>query len=128
MAQLSERSLSEVLHDIVGNIQEIIASEVRLATVEIKAEAAKAVKAGRPLGAGIVLALYGFGLLLLAAVYALSTVVAPWLAAAIVGAGVTLIALALISVGRSRLQLVEQPEKTLETLKENVQWAKNQSR
>ncbi len=112
MAAQNERSLSDVLHDIVGNVQEIVRSEIRLATSEIKEEVAKAAKAGRPLAAGIVLALYGLGLLLMAAVYALTLIVAAWLAALIVGGGVSLIALIFISIGKSRLEITRKPERS----------------
>ena len=127
MLEQKERSLADVLHDIVGNIQEIVGSEVRLAKIEIKEEAANTIKAGRPLGAGIALALYGLGFCLLALVYALATAVPPWMAAAIVGAVVNAVALALISIGKSRLHLVKKPEQTIESLKENLQWAKHQN-
>jgi len=128
MSAQNERSLSDVLHDIVGNVQEIVRSEVRLATGEIKEEVAQAAKAGRPLGAGIVLGLYGFGLLLMAAVCALTLLVAAWLAALIVGGVVSLIALILINIGKSRLEIIRKPERTIESVKESVQWAKTQSK
>ena len=128
MSSQNGRSLSDVLHDIVGNVQEIVRSEVRLATAEIKEEVANAAKAGRLLGAGIILALYGLGLLLMAAVYALTLIVAPWLAALIIGSGVSLIALIFISIGKSRLEIIRKPERTIESVKESVQWAKTQSK
>ena len=128
MIESKDRSFGNVLGDIAGNIQEIVRSEGRLAQVELKEEAAKTIRAGRPLGAGIALALYGLGFLLLAAVYALSTFVSPWLAAAMVGGVVLMAGLILIAIGKSRLQLVSRPEKTIGRLKENLQWAKNHSR
>jgi hypothetical protein len=75
------------------------------------------------------LGLYGLGFLLLAAVHGLALVVDAWLAALIVGVAVLVISLALVSVGRKRLKQVKVvPEKTIGTVKENVQWAKNQIR
>ncbi len=122
----NNRSMTEVLHDIFANIQEIVHSEFKLAKTEISEQAAKAARSSAPLGGGIVLGLYAFGFILLAIVYALETVVAAWLAALIVGAGVALVAAILISVGRKRLQQVKMPQKTIVSVKENVQWAKNQ--
>src|SRR5258708_36549000 len=55
------RSMTEVLQDIVGNIQEIFRSEFRLAKVEIHEETAKALRSAVPLGIGALLALYGYG-------------------------------------------------------------------
>jgi uncharacterized membrane protein YqjE len=121
--------MSAVLQDIVANIQEIFRSEFRLAKVEIREEAAKLVKSSIPLGIGILASLYAIGFLLLAAVHALSLVVDPWLASLIVGAAVLLIAVICINVGRSRLKQVKVvPEKTVQSVRENVQWAREQTR
>jgi len=123
------RSMDEVLQDIVANIQEIFRSEFRLAKVEIQQQATVATRSAVPLIIGALLGLYALGFLLLAAVHALSIVVDPWLASLIVGAAVLAISLALISVGKNRLkQLKVVPEKTVETVKENMQWAKQQIR
>lgn len=123
------RSMAEVLQDIVANIQEIFRCEFRLAKVEIQQQAAVASRSAVPLMIGLLLGLYALGFLLLAAVHALSIAVDPWLASLIVGVAVLAISLALISVGKNRLkQLKVVPEKTVETVKENVQWAKQQIR
>ena len=123
------RTLSEVLQDIVANIQEIFRSEFRLAKTEIQIEATKAVRSSIPLVIGFLLSLYALGFILLAAVHALSIVVDAWLAALIVGVAILVIAIMLVSVGRKRLKQVKVvPEKTVVTVKENVQWAKHQIR
>jgi uncharacterized membrane protein YqjE len=128
MPRDDDRSISDVLQDIFGNVQEIVRSEVRLAQAEIKTEAGKTVRAAKSLIIGGVLALYAGGLVLIAAVYALAMVLQPWLAALIVGAVVAMIAAALISTGQGRLRGVHKPEKTIRTVKEDVQWLKNQTR
>jgi uncharacterized protein YoxC len=57
----------------------------------------------------------------------LATVVATWLAALIVGAALGVMAIALITTASNRLKHVNKvPERTIESMKENVQWAKNQ--
>jgi hypothetical protein len=59
----------------------------------------------------------------------LSMVVDAWLATLIVGAGVLVISMILVSVGRNRFKQVKVVlEKTVVTVKENVQWAKHQIR
>jgi uncharacterized membrane protein YqjE len=123
------RTMSEVLQDIVANIQEIVRSEFRLAKVEIHEETTKAVRSSIPLVIGVLLSLYALGFILLAVVHALSLVVDAWLAALIVGFGVLVISMILVSVGRKRFKQVKVvPEKTVVTVKENVQWAKHQIR
>ena len=123
------RTMAEVLQDIVANIQEIFRSEFRLAKIEIQQQSAQAARSAVPLIIGILLGLYALGFLLLAAVHALSIVVDPWLASLIVGAAVLALSLSLVSVGKNRLKQVKVvPEKTVESVKENMQWAKQQIR
>lgn len=129
MPRNDDRSVSDVLRDIFGNLQDIVRSEVQLAKAEFKAEASQAAKAGKPLIAGAVLFFYAGGLLLLSLVYGLSRVVEPWLAALSVGVLVFVLAAILMSMGRARLRMVtSKPEKTIKTMKENVQWLKDQTR
>jgi uncharacterized membrane protein YqjE len=121
--------MAEVLRDIVANIQEIFRSEFRLAKAEIHEETTKAVRSSVPLVIGVLLSLYALGFILLAIVHALATVIDAWLAALIVGFAVLAISMILVSIGRKRLKQVKVvPEKTLGTVKENVQWAKHQIR
>ena len=67
MSTTTDRSFADVLDDIVGNVQGIIRSEVRLAKAEIQEETVKAGKAARFAGSGAVLGLYAVGFLLLTA-------------------------------------------------------------
>jgi uncharacterized membrane protein YedE/YeeE len=129
MARNDERSVSDVLQDIFGNLQDIVRSEFRLAKVEITTEAGKAAKASKLLAVGGVLFLYAGGLILLAAVYGLSSVLQPWLAALLIGVLVAIVAAILLSAGRRRLQVVHPTaERTIKNVKENVQWLKDQTR
>jgi uncharacterized membrane protein YqjE len=104
-----QRSFPEVLQDIAGNLEEIIRSEFRLAKTEVKEEAARAAKPAATFGVGLAFAFYGFGFFLLAAVYGLSTVMAGWQAALLVGAILFLVAIALISSSGEKLKSVSSP-------------------
>jgi uncharacterized membrane protein YqjE len=122
-----QRSVPAVLGDIITNFEQIVRAEIRLARTEVKEEAAKAIKPSATLGAGVALSFYGLGFLLLAAVYALTMVMAAWLAALIVGAVVAIVGLALARAGRKKLKSTHLAlEKTIRSLEENVQWAKQQ--
>jgi uncharacterized membrane protein YqjE len=122
-----QRSVPEVLQDIIGNFEQIIRSEFRLAKTEIREEASLAVKPVSILGVGLVLGALGLGFLLLAAVYALSLVIAAWLAALVVGGVLALVSSILVASSSANLkQLNPTPDKTIRSLEENVQWAKNQ--
>lgn len=122
----TERSITQILQDIGTNIQQIIRSEMLLARTEVKQEAVQAAQGARPLIGGGIAALYGAGFLLLACVFALEIVVDAWAAALIVGGGVAIIGAIMIKVGLNRLRAVNPtPERTIASIKENVQWAKN---
>jgi uncharacterized membrane protein YqjE len=129
MPRDDSRSVSDVLQDIVGNLQDMVRSEVRLAKVEFKTEASQAAKAGKPLIAGLVFGIYAGGLLLLALVYGLSLVLPPWISALSVGLLVSLLAAILMGIGRSRLRVANPNSGPMvESMKENVQWLKDQTR
>jgi uncharacterized membrane protein YqjE len=122
-----QRSVPEILEDIASNLTQIVQAEFRLAKSELKEEAKKVAVPGATLGAGAVLALYGLGFLLLAAVYALSLVMGGWLATLIVGGVLMVAAGILLGAGGMKLKRVNlTPAKTIRTLKEDVQWAKQQ--
>ena len=124
-----ERSVSEVLQDIVRNIQDIIRAEVRLAKSEVREEVVKAKAAGLYLGVATLSAVFAVLFLLFAIVYALAHVVPDWAAALIVAVALGIIAIVTMRLGVSRLQQVDPtPEKTIDSLKENVQWAKQQTK
>ena len=122
-----QRSVPEVLEDIASNLAQIVQAEFRLAKTELKEGAEKVAEPVATLGAGVALAFYGLGFLLLAAVYAMSLVVAGWLAALIVGGVLAIAAGILMSAGRTKLKRANLVhDKTIRTLEEDVQWAKQQ--
>lgn len=127
MTTQNGRSVPEVLQDIVGNVEEIIRSEFRLAKAEVKQEASKAAPGLKMIVVGAAIGFYALGFLIFTLVMGLATMMATWLAALIVGGILGLSALVLITSASKRLKQVNAvPERTVETMKENVQWAKNQ--
>src|ERR1700686_3045442 len=124
-----DRSLSDVLEDVIRNVQEIVRSEVRLAKTEIREEAARAKSATLLLGAGAVIAIFAILFLLLVIVHALALVMPSWAAALIVGAALALVASVMLPAGVRRFkQIVPTPERTVGTIKENVEWAKQHTK
>jgi uncharacterized membrane protein YqjE len=121
MAAQRERSLADVFQDIIANVQDIVRSELRLASVEIRQELVKAASAGKVAAAGGVLALFALAFLLLAAVYGLALVMPPWLAALTVAVVLAIIGSLLISAGSKRLKLIHlKPEKTVASIRETL--------
>ena len=128
MRAQSERSVPEVLQDIIGNVQEILRSEMQLAKAELKEEAAEATPPMMTMGVGVLLAAYAAGLLLLAAVLGLATIMAAWSAALLVGAVVAIVAVLLINAGLGRLKRINmKSERLIASLQENMRWVKRQS-
>jgi len=125
----NERSLADVLHDILTNVRDIIRSEVRLARAEMGDQFNKARGAMVLLASGAVSGMAAGALLLTACVLALSQIVPAWLAAVIVGVVCGIAAAALIAAGRSKMQKVNpRPQRTIDSVRENVAWVKGQSR
>jgi len=120
-----ERSIAAVLTDIVGNVQQIIQKEIRLAKVEVRQEVGKARRAATLLAVGGAIAALALGFLLLAAVYSLSMFVAPWIAALIVGGSAGGVGAGLIAAGAKQMQEVAMlPPATMAALEENLRWTK----
>jgi len=122
-----ERPMAEVFRDIIGNVQEMVRSEVRLARVEIKEETSKTARAGAMLAAGAVMAMIAGVFLLVCLAQLLDMVMPDWAAALVVALLMGIPAAILISKGRDRLK-VPMPEKTIDNVKENVEWMKNQTK
>ena len=125
---VESESVGDLLGRVTTDLSTLMRQEVALAKVELKEEATKAGKAGGVLaGAGAV----GYLVLVflaLALTYALDAVMPAGWAALITAAVLAVIAAILYSVGKKRMQQVNpKPEQTVETLKEDVQWAKNRS-
>ena len=129
MFDVVERSISSLLKDIVGNLQQIIRAEVRLAKVEVAGEMTKARQAIVLMALGGLFAAMALAFLLLGAVYLLAHVVQPWAAAVLVALGAGAIGGALVVVGARQLKRVSlPPARTVTSVQENIQWAKAQAR
>ena len=122
------RSVGELLGQVTGDLSRLMRQEVELAKVELKEEAQQAGKAsGLLAGAGAV----GYLVLVflsLALMFALDNVMGIGWAAVITAVILGIISAVLFVVGRDKFKQVNpKPEQTVETLKEDVQWAKNRS-
>jgi uncharacterized membrane protein YqjE len=129
MADDNGRSIGTVLKDIVGNVQQIVRSEIRLASVEVREEAGKAGRSAALVVIGGAITVLALGCALIAAISALSTIVALWSAALIVAAVAGVVGAALIATGMKRMrQITITPTRTLAALEENIPWAKAPTR
>ena len=122
------RSTRELIREIVSDIQEIIRSEVRLAKAEVKEEGAVAGKAGAMFAAAGVMALFGLALLEGMGVVLWAMLAPLWVAFLIMSVISVLGAGILYAAGLDRWRKLHPLEKTVTTLKEDVAWARNQTR
>ena len=125
----NDRSIAAVLSDIVGDVQQIIRAEVRLAKVEVREEVSKAKRGAIFLVAGGVAFVLALGVLELAAVYALSNVWPPWAAALAVAVANGVAGMALALSGAKQMRDVHlTPPKTAASVQESIQWAKTRTK
>jgi uncharacterized membrane protein YqjE len=122
-----DRSMGDVVRDIISNVQEMVRSEVRLAKAELREEAERSTAAAKLIGIGAGMALLATGFVLVSVTQLLALVMPPWVASLLVGAVLGITGFVLLQQGRSRFS-VPKPTKTIENVKENVQWMKDQTR
>jgi uncharacterized membrane protein len=121
----SGRPISRIIEDILRHVGEIIRSEIRLVQTEIKQDFSDVKHAGTYLIAAGVASMFALGFLLLAAVYGLSTVMPPWLAAISVGIVLGIVGLALMTKGLHLLKATSMtPDRTIQSLEDNLKWFK----
>ena len=121
----AEPSLAELLTRTTQDLAGLLRNEVELAKVELKEEATIAARAGAMLGAAGVLGHLALLLGLFAAAWGLATVMPTGFAFLIVAVVVGIVAAVLFVIGRNRLKdATPVAPKTAETLKEDVEWAK----
>jgi uncharacterized membrane protein YqjE len=121
-----DRSLGELFSEMTADLGTLMRKEVELAKVETKEEVARAGKAGGMLGAGAVAAHFALLFASFALAWLLDELMHPALAFLIVAVAYGIAAAILLSRGREQLKQVQGPQQTMETLKEDVEWARAQ--
>ena len=126
-ADLRERPIAELLKQLANETTTLVRQELDLAKAEMREKAGKAGAGAGMWGAGGVIALLGLGSLTAFLILALDGIMPNWLAALIVGIAYAAIAGVLYVRGKQRVEEAGSPvpEQTVETLKEDVQWAKH---
>ena len=125
-----EASVSTLISGIVGDAQELVRKEIALARQEIREEISSAKDAGIKLAiAGAVLAIGGL-LLVLTLAQALADLLnlPNWVGYGIVGLVLAVVGYIMFSSAQKRMKEIKPvPEKTVETMKENVEWIKDRT-
>jgi uncharacterized membrane protein YqjE len=125
----SDRSISEILQDVLRNLQSIVRSEVRLAKTEVGEELTKIKPAIVLLGIGAVCGLFGVLFLLLTTMYAIALALPLWASALVVAVVLIIITAITLKTGQKRMERVQPlPDKTIASMKENAEWARQQTK
>jgi hypothetical protein len=129
-AAQDNRSLGELFSDLARDTGTLVRQEVALAKTEMTQKATQVGKDVGFLAAGGAVAYAGFLLLLAGIAIGLGQLGVPWwLAAFLVGLVVAIVGAVLVQRGLSALRLENlAPERTMETIKEDVAWAKAQTK
>jgi hypothetical protein len=126
-----EPTVTQLLTGLMQDAQKLLRQEVALATHELRLELRNTIRAVMSLGIGIGLAAIGGWLLILMLVHLLHALTALplWACDGIVGGLLAAGGMGLLVLGKQKLmQLHLVPQDTVETMKENVQWLKDQVR
>lgn len=125
----NERSVGDLFGELSQEMSTLVRQEVQLAKAEMSQKASRVGKDLGFLAVGGAVAYAGFLALLAAAILALALVLPGWAAALIVGVVVAAIGFFLVRKGLKDLKQTDPaPRETLQTMKEDVQWAKDQTR
>jgi uncharacterized membrane protein YqjE len=127
--QLRDASTGELFKRLSQQTSELVRKEVDLAKAELTEKGKTAGKGAGIFGGAGLFGVTAFLALTACLIALLSAAMEVWLAALIVTVVYAAIAGVLALMGRRKLQEATPPapEQTVETLKEDVQWAKNQT-
>ena len=131
MQNNDNRSLGELFAELAQETSTLVRQEVTLAKVEVSEKASRAARHVGVLAAGAALAYAGLLAIIAGAIYLVAEidVVPLWLAALLVGLVVAIVGYLLVRKGLDALKREDfAPRQTMETLKEDQQWAKDQTR
>jgi len=126
-ADLRERPVAEFPKQLANETTTLVRQELDLAKAEMREKAGKVGAGAGMWGTAGAAALLALGALTAFLILALDGVMPSWLAALIVGIAYAAIAGFLYLRGKQRVEEAGSPvpEQTVETLKEDAQWAKH---
>jgi uncharacterized membrane protein YqjE len=125
--ELHEQPIGELLKQLAGEISTLVHQELELAKAEVREKSGKAGPALGMIGAAGGVALLALGALTAFLILALDGAMPNWLAALVVAVVYAAGAAVLYLRGKERVEGVGSlaPRLTIETVKEDVQWAKH---
>src|ERR687894_194537 len=124
-----ERSLGELFSELARDTSTLVSQEITLAKTEMSQKASRVGKDVGFLAAGGAVAYAGLLAILAGVIVLLGQVIPMWLSALLVGLVVVAVGYFLIKRGLDALKKEDvAPRQTIETLKEDGQWIKDQTK
>ena len=123
----ADRSLGELVAAASADISTLMRKEVELAKVEIKREVVNAGKGAGAFGAAGFAGLLGLLFLSIALAYGISKIVGDHVGVGFLVVGLLYLVVAAVAalIGKKSLKKVGKPERTLETVKGDIDFAKH---
>ena len=123
-----DRPVGELVKQLADQTSTLVRQEIDLAKAELTLKGREAGRGAGLYGAAGVVGLLAAGALTAFLIMLLDGALANWLSALIVGVVFAAVAGALAMAGRNRMKRAAPPvpEQTVETVKEDVEWAKTQ--
>jgi hypothetical protein len=127
--ELRERPLGDLVKQLGTQTSTLVRQELDLAKAELSEKGRVAGKGAGLLGGAALVGLMAAGALTATLILALSEAIDAWLAALIVTVVMAALAAVLAIQGRNRIRAATPPvpEQTVETVKEDVEWAKTRT-
>jgi uncharacterized membrane protein YqjE len=127
---LRDRSLGELLKQLSEQTTQLVHQELELAKAELTQKAKQAGAGAGLFGGAGAIGLAALGALTACFILALNAIMPAWLAALLVAVVYGIIAFVLVKQGQAKMKAAGPPvpEQTIETVKEDMEWAKTQTR
>jgi len=128
--QLEDRPIGELMRQLSDQTTTLVRQEIELAKAEMTAKGKQVGMGAGAFGGAGLFGLYAVGAITACLILALSTAVASWLAALIVGVVYAAIAGVLALIGKKKTQAGAPPvpERAISSTKEDVEWAKTRAK
>jgi hypothetical protein len=125
--RLADRSLGDLLSQLSHDTSELLRAQVELTKTEVREEVRQATRLGVIFGAAALIGFLALLLLSFAAAWGLSELVPEGVAFLIVGVLFAAVAAVAFVIGRNAAKEADlAPTETVQTIKEDVQWARRQ--
>lgn len=124
-----ERSLGELFAELARETSVLVRQEVELAKTEMTQKATRVGRDAGTIGIGGAIAYAGLLVLISAVILGLGEIMPLWLSALLVGLVVAILGGIVIQRGVSALKRADlTPRQTIQSLKDDTEWAKEQTK